>query len=48
LQFLIAAFGTAFLGSLANPAVPMALVILTCAVISLTLNFLTLGPRLEN
>ena len=47
-QFLIAAFGTAFLGSLANPAVPMALVILTCAVISLTLNFLTLGPRLES
>jgi len=47
-QFLIAAFGTAFLGSLANPAIPMALVILACATISLTLNYLTLGPRLES
>ncbi len=46
-QFLIAAFGTAFLGSLENPSIPMALVILTCAVISTTLNYLTLGPRLE-
>jgi DHA1 family bicyclomycin/chloramphenicol resistance-like MFS transporter len=47
-QFLIAAVGTAFLGSLANPAIPMALVILTCAIISLTLNYLTLGPRRES
>lgn len=46
-QFLIAAFGTAFLGSLDNPAIPMALVIMVCATISVTLNFLTLGPRLE-
>ncbi|MEO5924111.1 MAG: Bcr/CflA family multidrug efflux MFS transporter [Bryobacteraceae bacterium] len=46
-QFLIAAVGTAFLGSLDNPAIPMALVILTCAVISTALNFLTLGPRLD-
>jgi DHA1 family bicyclomycin/chloramphenicol resistance-like MFS transporter len=46
-QFLIAAIGTAFLGSLDNPAIPMALVILACAVVSLTLNYLTLGPRLE-
>jgi DHA1 family bicyclomycin/chloramphenicol resistance-like MFS transporter len=46
-QFLIAAIGTAFLGSLDNPAVPMALVILTCSIVSLTLNYLTLGPRLE-
>ena len=46
-QFLIAAVGTAFLGSLANPAIPMALVILTCAVVSTTLNYLTLGPRLD-
>jgi DHA1 family bicyclomycin/chloramphenicol resistance-like MFS transporter len=46
-QFLIAAFGTAFLGSLANPATPMALVILACAVISTALNYLTLGPRLD-
>jgi DHA1 family bicyclomycin/chloramphenicol resistance-like MFS transporter len=47
-QFLIAAVATAFLGGLANPAIPMALVILTCAVISLTLNFLTLGPRMDS
>ena len=47
-QFLIAAFGTAFLGSLADPAVPMAMVILICAAISTALNFLTLGPRLDH
>jgi len=46
-QFVIAAIGTAFLGSLDNPAIPMALVILTCAVISTALNYLTLGPRLD-
>ena len=46
-QFLIAAVGTAFLGSLDNPAIPMALVILTCAVVSTALNYLTLGPRLD-
>ena len=46
-QFLIAAVATAFLGGLANPAIPMAMVILTCAGISLTLNYLTLGPRME-
>lgn len=46
-QFLIAAVGTAFLGSLDNPAIPMALVILICATISTALNYLTLGPRLD-
>jgi DHA1 family bicyclomycin/chloramphenicol resistance-like MFS transporter len=45
-QFVIAAFATAFLGSVANPAVPMAVVILVCAAISTALNYLTLGPRL--
>jgi DHA1 family bicyclomycin/chloramphenicol resistance-like MFS transporter len=46
-QFLIAALGTAFLGSLANPAVPMALVILVASLISNAINFLTLGPKLD-
>jgi DHA1 family bicyclomycin/chloramphenicol resistance-like MFS transporter len=46
-QFLIAAVGTSFLGFLENPALPMTIVILTCAVISTVLNYLTLGPRLE-
>ena len=46
-QFLIAAVGTAFLGSLPNPALTMALVILVCSVTSTILNYLTLGPRLE-
>ncbi|MEP6961607.1 MAG: multidrug effflux MFS transporter [Acidobacteriota bacterium] len=46
-QFLIAAVGTGFLGFLENPAVPMTMVILVCAMVSTTLNFLTLGPRLE-
>ena len=46
-QFLIAAVGTSFLGFLDNPAVPMTLVILICAVVSTALNYLTLGPRLE-
>ena len=46
-QFLIAAIATIFLGFLDNPAVPMAIVIAGCAIISTALNFLTLGPRLE-
>ena len=46
-QFLIAAVGTSFLGALANPAIPMTLVILICAIISTALNYMTLGPRLE-
>lgn len=46
-QFLIAAVATAFLGGLADPAVPMAVVILVCGVVSMTLNYLTLGPRLD-
>lgn len=46
-QFLIAAIATIFLGFLENPAVPMALVIAGCAIVSTVLNYLTLGPRLE-
>jgi DHA1 family bicyclomycin/chloramphenicol resistance-like MFS transporter len=46
-QFLIAALATSFLGFLENPAVPMTLVILTCAVISSSLNYALLGPRME-
>jgi len=46
-QFLIAAVTTTFLGFLENPAVPMAWVIAGCGVASTTLNFLTLGARLE-
>ncbi|MEO8096573.1 MAG: multidrug effflux MFS transporter [Acidobacteriota bacterium] len=46
-QFLIAAIATGFLGFLDNPAIPMTLVILVCSVVSTSLNFLTLGPRME-
>jgi MFS transporter, DHA1 family, multidrug resistance protein len=46
-QFLIAAIATIFLGFIDNPALPMALVIAGAAVASTTLNFLTLGSRLE-
>jgi MFS transporter, DHA1 family, multidrug resistance protein len=46
-QFLIAALTTTFLGFIDNPALPMAIVIAGSAVASTTLNFLTLGPRLE-
>jgi DHA1 family bicyclomycin/chloramphenicol resistance-like MFS transporter len=47
IQFLIAAIATIFLGFIDNPALPMALVIAGSAVASTTLNFLTLGARLE-
>ena len=46
-QFIIAAAATAVLGILDNPALPMALVIAGCSIAGLILNFLTLGPRLE-
>src|SRR5262249_32965318 len=46
-QFLIAAISTAFLGFIQNPAVPMAIVIASCGVLSTVLNYLTLGSRLE-
>lgn len=46
-QFLIAAVATSFLGFLENPAIPMTLVILTCSVISLSLNYTLLGPHLD-
>jgi DHA1 family bicyclomycin/chloramphenicol resistance-like MFS transporter len=46
-QFLIAAVATTFLGFLDNPAVPMAVVIAGSGIASTTLNFLTLGARLE-
>jgi DHA1 family bicyclomycin/chloramphenicol resistance-like MFS transporter len=46
-QFIIAAIATSFLGFLENPAVPMALVILTCSIVSTGLNFATLGPHVE-
>jgi DHA1 family bicyclomycin/chloramphenicol resistance-like MFS transporter len=46
-QFLIAAIMTTFLGFIDNPAIPMALVIAGSAVCSTSLNFLTLGPKLE-
>lgn len=46
-QFLIAAITTTFLGFLDNPATPMAIVIAACGVASTTLNFLTLGAKLE-
>jgi DHA1 family bicyclomycin/chloramphenicol resistance-like MFS transporter len=46
-QFLLAAIAAIFLGLLENPAIPMAIVIATCAVASTLLNFLTLGKRLE-
>jgi len=46
-QFIIAALATIFLGFIDNPAVPMAIVIAGCAVASTSLNFLTLGARLE-
>ncbi|MBV9508550.1 MAG: Bcr/CflA family multidrug efflux MFS transporter [Acidobacteriia bacterium] len=46
-QFLIAAVSTSFLGFLANPAVPMAILIAACGVASTLMNFLTLGSRLE-
>jgi DHA1 family bicyclomycin/chloramphenicol resistance-like MFS transporter len=46
-QFIIAAVATIFLGFLADPALPMAIVIGACGVISSVLNYLTLGARLE-
>ncbi len=46
-QFLIAAICATFLGFLENPAVPMAIVIAGCSIASTTLNYLTLGSRLE-
>ena len=46
-QFLIAAFTTAFLGFVANPAIPMAVVIAVCSAIALVINYATLGRRLE-
>jgi DHA1 family bicyclomycin/chloramphenicol resistance-like MFS transporter len=46
-QFLIAAVCTIFLGFLENPAVPMAVMIAICAVTATTLNYLTLGAKLE-
>jgi DHA1 family bicyclomycin/chloramphenicol resistance-like MFS transporter len=47
-QFFIAAVAASFLGFLDDPAVPMAVVMLVCAIISLALNFRVLGPHLEN
>jgi hypothetical protein len=38
---------TTFLGFIDNPALPMALVIAGSAVASTSLNFLTLGRKLE-
>jgi DHA1 family bicyclomycin/chloramphenicol resistance-like MFS transporter len=46
-QFLIAAIMTTFLGFIDNPALPMALVIAGSAIASTSLNFLTLGRKLE-
>jgi DHA1 family bicyclomycin/chloramphenicol resistance-like MFS transporter len=46
-QFLVASVTTAMLGFMSDPAIPMALVILGCAVASNVLNYLTLGVRLE-
>jgi MFS transporter, DHA1 family, multidrug resistance protein len=46
-QFVIAAIMTTFLGFIDNPALPMAIVIAGSAVASTSLNFLTLGPKLE-
>lgn len=46
-QFLIAALATSFLGFLENPAVPMTLVILICSVISSSLNYALLGPKMD-
>jgi MFS transporter, DHA1 family, multidrug resistance protein len=46
-QFLIAATATILLGFLDNPVVPMALVIAASGMASSAMNFLTLGPRLE-
>ena len=46
-QFLIAAVATIFLGFIENPAIPMAVMIALCALASTTLNYLTLGVRLE-
>ncbi len=46
-QFLIAAVATIFLGFLAEPTMPMALVIAVCGVLSTLLNLATLGARLE-
>jgi DHA1 family bicyclomycin/chloramphenicol resistance-like MFS transporter len=46
-QFLIAAFATIFLGFLAEPTLPMALVIAACGVCSTLVNMATLGTRLE-
>jgi DHA1 family bicyclomycin/chloramphenicol resistance-like MFS transporter len=46
-QFFIAAAGASFLGYLENPAIPMAMVMLTCAIISVTVNFAALGPHIE-
>jgi len=46
-QFVIAAVMTTFLGFIDNPALPMALVIAGSAIASTSLNFLTLGPKLE-
>lgn len=46
-QFVIAAIMTTFLGFIANPALPMAIVIAGSAVASVSMNFLTLGPKLE-
>lgn len=46
-QFLVASVTTAMLGFMSDPAIPMALVILGCAVVSNVLNYLTLGVKLE-
>jgi DHA1 family bicyclomycin/chloramphenicol resistance-like MFS transporter len=46
-QFMVAAIFTTFLGFIENPAIPMAIVIAGCGVASTTLNFLTLGRKLE-
>lgn len=47
-QFLIAALATSFLGFIETPTIPMAMVIAASAVASTVLNFLTLGPRLDD
>jgi len=46
-QFLIASVSTALLGFMSDPAIPMAVVILGCALASNLLNYLTLGTKLE-
>ena len=46
-QFLIAAATTAMLGFMSDPAIPMAVVILGCALASNLLNYLTLGTKLD-